>query len=75
MGIFEVLAVEDGIRSLIMQQAPSGRIKEVAQAAGMTSMRSDGLRKVRTGLTTMEEVLRVTQLDEEILPGQVAASA
>ncbi len=75
VGIFEVLAVEDGIRSLIMQQAPSGRIKEVAQAAGMTSMRSDGLRKVRTGLTTMEEVLRVTQLDEEILPGQVAASA
>ncbi|HHW11290.1 MAG TPA: type II secretion system ATPase GspE [Firmicutes bacterium] len=75
IGIFELLAVNDKIRRLVMQRAPAGVIKEAAMADGMATMRQDGLNKVRAGLTTLDEVLRVTQLDQETGSGQVTVGA
>jgi len=63
-GIFEVLPVTDGIRELVMARADASRIKKQALAEGMHTLRQDGVRKVLAGLTTMEEVLRVTQDDQ-----------
>jgi general secretion pathway protein E len=63
-GIFEVLPVTDGIRELVMARADASKIKKMALAEGMSTLRQDGVRKVLSGMTTMEEVLRVTQDDQ-----------
>lgn len=60
VGIFEIMAVDDNIRSLINDSAPAGQIRKEAMASGMISMFEDGLEKVQRGLTTIDEVLRVT---------------
>jgi len=62
-GIFELLAVDDQIRDLIMKQTGSSPIKQAAIRNGMRTLRDDGLRKILAGETTVEEVLRVTQDD------------
>ena len=59
--ILEVLTLSDSIRSLILQQADSVRLNACAIEEGMQSMLQDGLHKVLTGITSLEEVLRVTQ--------------
>ncbi len=61
VGIFELMEMNDEIRTLIMQNADSGKIMEVARRNGMKSLREDGWHKIATGVTTSEEVLRVTQ--------------
>jgi general secretion pathway protein E len=58
--IFEYLAVDDRIRGEIMAKSSTERIKDVAIENGMTVLRQDGWRKVRGGITTIQEVLRVT---------------
>ena len=63
-GIFEVMAMTDDIRSLIMRHAPSHEIRAVATRQGMKSLREDGWRIVAEGRTTIEEVMRNTK-DEE----------
>jgi general secretion pathway protein E len=62
-GIYELLLVDSEICSMIIKQAPAGEIKEYAVAKGMKTLREDGLAKVAAGITTIEEVLRVTQED------------
>jgi len=59
--ILELLIMSDPIRRLVMRRAESGDIFEAAQKDGMTSMYDDGLAKSVAGITTVEEVLRVTQ--------------
>jgi type IV pilus assembly protein PilB len=59
IGLYEVLVVNDEIRSLILSKASSGEIEEAAVAAGMHRLRDDGLEKVRQGTTSLAEVLRV----------------
>ncbi|GMR15633.1 MAG: type II secretion system ATPase GspE [Gammaproteobacteria bacterium] len=59
--ILELLQMTDSIRRLIMQQATSGEIHELAVQEGMRTMYQDGLLKCLQGVTTIEEVLRVTQ--------------
>jgi len=59
--ILELLQMTDSIRRLIMQQATSGEIHEMAVQQGMRTMYQDGLIKCLQGITTLEEVLRVTQ--------------
>ena len=49
------------IKDLIIKQADSDRILEQAAADGMNTMLDDGLKKVLNGLTTLEEVVRVTE--------------
>jgi general secretion pathway protein E len=59
--IMEFLVVTDPIRRLIMQHAGMGEIEDQARREGMRTMYEDGLVKAMAGITTIEEVLRVTQ--------------
>ncbi|HON91341.1 MAG TPA: type II secretion system ATPase GspE [Sedimentisphaerales bacterium] len=60
-GIFELLLVDDAIRDLIVRRQASHLIKEAALTRGMTTLRHDGLRRALEGVTTIQEVYRVTQ--------------
>jgi general secretion pathway protein E len=60
-GIYELLLVDDGIRPLILQRADANSLRKQAMAQGMRTLAGDGWDKVAQGLTTVEEVLRVTQ--------------
>jgi general secretion pathway protein E len=63
-GIYELLLVDQEICSMIIKRTPAGEIKEYAVSTkGMKTLREDGLAKVAAGVTTIEEVLRVTQED------------
>jgi general secretion pathway protein E len=57
----EFLVVSDALRRLIMQHAGMGELEEQARREGMRTMYEDGLVKALQGVTTIEEVLRVTQ--------------
>ena len=62
--IYEVLPLNEHIRSMIIRRASSGEIKREAILNGMEPMRQDGWKKVLAGDTTIEEILAVTQLEE-----------
>ena len=59
--IGELLEVNDDIRSLIIERAPTSRLREVSISHGMTPMRENGLNKAMRGLTTFEEVISHTE--------------
>ncbi|OPX41371.1 MAG: type II secretion system protein GspE [Desulfobacteraceae bacterium 4484_190.3] len=59
-GIFEYLPVNEDIRNEIIEKASTERIKDVMLKKGMATLRQDGWNKVRQGITTIPEVLRVT---------------
>ena len=61
LAIIEQLTMNDTLRRLLMQHADASDIERAARASGMHTMYEDGLRKALAGLTTIEEVLRVTQ--------------
>ncbi|USN53926.1 MAG: Flp pilus assembly complex ATPase component TadA [Candidatus Nomurabacteria bacterium] len=61
IGIYEVLQVSDTISRLIMEQATADQIRKAAIEEGMLLMVQDGFIKAKMGLTTIEEVLRVTK--------------
>lgn len=65
-GIFEFLKVTDEIQRLILEKKDSNIIKEMARKNGMRTLREDGWHKVRQGVTTIPEVLRVTQEEEAL---------
>jgi general secretion pathway protein E len=60
-GIFELLATDEVLRSLIHEQAPEAQIRSAAQHAGMQLMRDDGQRLVQDGITSLQELIRVTR--------------
>jgi general secretion pathway protein E len=60
-GISELLVIDDDVKELISKRCGSHRIKEAAIEKGMSTLRTDGLRKALAGETTLEEVYRVTQ--------------
>ncbi|MBI2014227.1 MAG: type II secretion system ATPase GspE [Candidatus Rokubacteria bacterium] len=62
-GIYELFAVTEEARSLILRRAPSRDIRRVAVEGGMVTLRLDGWAKACEGVTTVEEILRVTQED------------
>ncbi|MFA6081698.1 MAG: GspE/PulE family protein [Patescibacteria group bacterium] len=62
IGIFEILEISKKIKALIVAKADSEMIAKQAIEEGMTTMLDDGLSKVKRGLTTLEEVLRVTKI-------------
>ncbi len=64
-GIFEVLEVNDAIRELILKKASHFEIKQVARQFGMITLREAALKKLLSGMTTVEEVVKNTFLDEE----------
>jgi type II secretory ATPase GspE/PulE/Tfp pilus assembly ATPase PilB-like protein len=59
-GIYELLVVDDLIRQLILAKSTAQKIRDFARDQGMTTLREDGWKKVAAGITTVEEVLRVT---------------
>jgi general secretion pathway protein E len=61
LGIYELMIANDEVRKLTVGKADSGQIRKKAFESGMRSLRDDGWHKVRNGLTTISEVLRVTQ--------------
>jgi general secretion pathway protein E len=60
-GIYEMLIVDDAVRQLVHHGANDGDIRRAAERAGLLPMRSDGMRWVTAGVTSQEEVLRVTR--------------
>jgi type II secretion system protein E len=64
LGIYELLVVTEPIRPLIMNRAPATLIAQTAMNEGMKTLRHDGWYKVMGGITTIEEVIRVTQTEE-----------
>ena len=64
IGIFEVLEMTDTIKKLIADKNDSGVITKEAIREGMTTMQEDGIYKIVRGLTTLEEVLRVTKVEK-----------
>jgi general secretion pathway protein E/type IV pilus assembly protein PilB len=63
-GIFELLSMNDDLRQMIYSGATSSKLRAEARAMGMRTLREDGLRKAADGITTLNEVLRVTMRDE-----------
>ena len=60
IGVFEVMAVSDEIRALVVERASADRVAAIAIEQGMTTLREDGLAKVAEGETSLAEVGRVT---------------
>lgn len=63
IGIFELFVMNEEIRQLVIKRSSTSTIKEAALKSGMKTLRDDGLIKVSKGVTTLDEVLRVTELD------------
>ena len=66
MGIYELLILNEALRPLILNRAPASTIAAKAVEFGMRTLRTDGWNKVKAGQTTIEEVLRVTQIEEHL---------
>ncbi|HUS74121.1 MAG TPA: type II secretion system ATPase GspE [Sedimentisphaerales bacterium] len=62
-GVYETMLINEEIQNLVYKRETAGTIKKVALEAGMQTLRMDGTRKVLAGVTTISEVLRVTQAD------------
>jgi type II secretory ATPase GspE/PulE/Tfp pilus assembly ATPase PilB-like protein len=60
MGLFEMLVPDEEIRDAIERKVNTSKIRHAAKAKGMKSLREQGLDRVKEGLTTLEEVIRVT---------------
>ena len=63
-GIYEILLIDDHIRPYILNRAAASEIKHEALKHGLHTLRDDGWRKVLEGVTTVEEILRVSEEDE-----------
>jgi type IV pilus assembly protein PilB len=60
VGVYSVMKMSEQIKEMIVDQAPEAEITSVAREEGMRTLREDGIAKVRSGQTSVEEVLRVT---------------
>ncbi len=66
LAIYELLVLNEALRPLILGRAASSTIAARAIEQGMRTLRIDGWNKVKAGITTIEEVLRVTQIEEHL---------
>lgn len=69
-GIYELMTIGDEVRQLILRNVDSSQIKHAAMRHGMTTLREAGAQKVLDGMTTIEEVCRVTQEDTRFDGGE-----
>ncbi len=60
VGIFEIMPVGDELRELVTQRVPVGKLRQAALAAGMIPLKREALAKIKQGVTSVAEVLRVT---------------
>jgi general secretion pathway protein E len=61
VGIFELMELSEELRSAIIRNEDASRITQIARGQGMRNLREDGWMKVGQGVTTSDEVIRVTQ--------------
>ncbi|HNQ51250.1 MAG TPA: ATPase, T2SS/T4P/T4SS family [Candidatus Omnitrophota bacterium] len=77
--IYEMLLIDDAIKELVLKKAPASELKRVALSHGMRTLRQDGWQKVIAGVSTPEEVMKVTNVEEKrsgtVSAGQSAAPA
>jgi len=66
LAIYELLVLNEALRPLILNRSSSTTIAQKAMEQGMRTLRTDGWNKVKAGITTIEEVLRVTQIEEHL---------
>ena len=66
LAIYELLVLNEALRPLVLSRAASSTIAAAAVEQGMRTLRVDGWNKVKGGITTIEEVLRVTQIEEHL---------
>ena len=64
IGIFELLIINEEIRKMVNEKNPAGQINKKAIELGMQSLKEDGFSKIKKGLTTPDEVLRVIQTEQ-----------
>ncbi|MFN3532319.1 MAG: GspE/PulE family protein [Candidatus Brocadia sp.] len=64
IGIYELLDMNETLRDMAYRMSTTNDIRRVARTLGMTTLKEDGLRKARDGKTTLEEVFRVTGMDD-----------
>ena len=64
VGLFQILVVDSNIKKLMAEKAPQNKIVETARAQGMKTLLEDGLQKALRGITTLEELRRVTTEQE-----------
>ncbi|MHC4606098.1 MAG: type II secretion system ATPase GspE [Planctomycetota bacterium] len=63
-GLFELVVIDDDIRDMVLRRESSNRIKKVCVDQGMRTLRMDGWERVRQGMTTPAEVIRITKADK-----------
>jgi type IV pilus assembly protein PilB len=63
-GLYELMLINDDIRDMIGRGASTDQLREYAKTRGMRTLREDGLRKLFDGMTTLEEVVRETVVDD-----------
>ncbi len=67
LGVFELMTMNDRLRSLVISSAGVDALREAAQQDGMRTLRQDGVQKVLEGITTIEELLRVVFVTDEVI--------
>ncbi|MCK5140246.1 MAG: type II secretion system protein GspE, partial [Thermodesulfovibrionia bacterium] len=60
-GVFEIMEMDRGVADLVLQNAPDNQLLDAAKKNGMITLKQDGLIKVLNGLTSLEEVFRISQ--------------
>ncbi len=65
IGIYEICMIDNDITELVYKNEPTQVIREAARRNGMHSLRDDALRKAEAGISTLDEVIRVTMMDED----------
>ena len=65
IGIYEICMLDNDITELVYRNEPTQVIRETARRNGMHSLRDDAMRKAEAGISTLEEVIRVTMMDED----------
>ena len=73
--LFELMELDNTLRDMTFRREPLAELRKHAHAAGMVTLREDGVRKVLGGTTTIAEVLEVTAKDTELAEGEAAAGA
>ena len=67
LAVFEVMQMSEALAALTMERADMGRIAKQARQEGMTTLLEDGIRKIKLGITTIEEVLSVASIEHEVV--------
>lgn len=61
LGIYELLVMDDALRDLVTRNLDVNQLRKLCRERGLVTLREDGYQKVMKGLTTIEEILRVTE--------------